>query len=134
MWKERKEENSNPESTSLEKNPIEESQEQTVIGPCISIKGELSSEEDLMVQGRVEGKIDLKKNNITLGKNGHIKADIYGKIISIEGEIQGNLFGEERIVVRESAVVRGNIRTPQFSIAGGAQFKGSIDMITPLTP
>jgi cytoskeletal protein CcmA (bactofilin family) len=117
MWKKTKDENSKPESPPLGKSPIEQSKEQAVIGPSISIKGELSGEEDLMIQGRVEGTIELKNNNVTVGRTGHIKADIYGKVISIEGEVQGNLFGEEKIVVRESAVVRGNMRTPRFSLA-----------------
>ncbi len=129
MWKKTKDENSKSESPPLGKSPIEQSKEQAVIGPSISIKGELSGEEDLMIQGRVEGTIELKKNNVTVGRTGHIKADIYGKVISIEGEVQGNLFGEEKIVVRESGVVRGNMRTPRFSLEDGAKFKGSIDMI-----
>ena len=129
MWKKTKDENSKSEAPPLGKSPIEQSKEQAVIGPSISIKGELSGEEDLMIQGRVEGKIDLKKNNVTVGRNGHIKGDIYGKVISIEGEVQGNLFGEEKIVIRESGVVRGNMRTPRFSLEDGAKFKGSIDMI-----
>ncbi len=130
MWKETKDENPKPKSPPLGKSPIEQLKEQAVIGPSISIKGELSGEEDVMIQGRVEGKIDLKKNNVTVGRNGHIKGDIYGKIISIEGEVQGNLFGEENIVIRESGVVRGNMRTPRFSLEDGAQFKGSIDTIS----
>ncbi len=129
MWEKTKNENLEPESPPLGKSPIEQLKEQAVIGPSISIKGELSGEEDLMIHGRVEGKIDLKKNNVTVGRNGHIKADIYGKVISIEGEVQGNLFGEERIVIRESGVVRGNMRTPRFSLEDGAKFQGSIDMI-----
>ncbi len=129
MWKKTKDENPKPKSPPIGKSPIEQLKEQAVIGPSISIKGELSGEEDLMIQGRVEGKIDFKKNNVTVGSNGHIKGDIYGKVISIEGEVQGNLFGEEKIVIRESGVVRGNIRTPRFSLEDGAQFKGSIDTI-----
>ncbi len=129
MWKKTKDENPKPKSPPLGKSDIEQLKEPAVIGPSISIKGELSGEEDLMIQGRVEGKIDLKKNNVTVGRNGHIKADIYGKVISIEGEVQGNLFGEEKIVIRESAVVRGNMGTPRFSLEDGAQFQGSIDMI-----
>ena len=129
MWKKTKDEISKPKSPPLGKSPIEQLKAPAVIGPSISLKGELSGEEDLMIQGRVEGKIDLKKNNVTVGRNGHIKGDIYGKVISIEGEVQGNLFGEEKIVIRESAVVRGNMRTLRFSLEDGAQFKGSIDMI-----
>ena len=124
-----KDENPKPKSPPLGKSPIEPLKEQAVIGPSISIKGELSGEEDLIIQGRAEGKIDLKKNNVTVGRNGHIKGDIYGKIISIEGEVQGNVFGEENIVIRESGVVRENMRTPRFRLEDGAQFKGSIDTI-----
>ncbi len=129
MWKKTKDEISKSKSTPLGKSPIEQLKAPAVIGPSISLKGELSGEEDLMIQGRVEGKIVLKKNNVTVGRNGHVKADINGKVISIEGEVQGNLFGEEKIVIRESGVVRGNMRTPQFSLEDGAEFKGSIDMI-----
>jgi len=128
MWEKTRDENCKPESPPLGKSPIEQLKEQAVIGRSISIKGELSGEEDLLIQGQVEGKIDFKKNNVTIGKNGHIRADIYGKLISIEGEVQGNLFGDEEIVVRKSAVVRGDMRTPRFSLEDGAKFKGSIDM------
>jgi hypothetical protein len=94
-WKTREDENAEPESPTLEKSPTEQLQEQTFIGPSVSIKGELSSKEDLIIQGRVEGEIDLKKNN----------------------------------VVRESAMVLGDIETPRFSIGEGAKFKGHIDVI-----
>ena len=129
MWKKTKDEISKPKSPPLGKSPIEQLKAPAVIGPSISLKGELSGEEDLMIQGRVEGRIELKKNNVTIGRNGHIKGDIYGKVISIEGEVQGNLFGEEKIVIRESGVVRGNMMTPRFSLEDGAKFKGTIDMI-----
>ncbi len=128
MWKKTKDENSKPKSPPLGKSPIEPLKKQAVIGPSISIKGELSSEEDLMIQGQVEGRIDLKKNNITVGKSGRIKGDIYGKVISIEGEVQGNVLGEERIVLRQSGRVRGDMRAPATNLEEGAKFKGSIDM------
>ena len=107
---------------------MEQLKERAIIGPSISIKGTLAGEEDLMIQGQVEGKIDLKNNNITVGRNGRIKADIYGKIISIEGEVEGNLFGDEKIVLRQSGVVRGNMTSPRVNLEDGAKFKGSIDM------
>jgi cytoskeletal protein CcmA (bactofilin family) len=129
MWKKGEDENTEPESPPLEKSPIEHLRERTFIGPSVSIKGELSSEEDLIIQGRVEGEIDSKQNNVTIGESGNIKGDIYGRIISVEGEVQGNLFGEEKIIVRESAMVLGDIATPRFSIGDGAKFKGHIDVI-----
>ncbi|MEE8316550.1 MAG: polymer-forming cytoskeletal protein [Syntrophobacteria bacterium] len=109
---------------------MEQLKERAIIGPSISIKGTLAGEEDLIIQGQVEGKIDLKRNNVTVGKNGRIKADIYGKVISIEGEVEGNLFGEEKIVLRQSGVVGGNMTAPRVNLEDGARFKGSIDMDT----
>jgi len=114
MWKKTKDENSKPKSPPLGKSPIEQLKEQSV--------------EDLIIQGRVEGKIDLKKNNITVDKSGSIKGDIYGKSITLEGEVEGNLFGERRIVLQPSGVVRGDLRAPAINLEEGAKFKGSIDM------
>ena len=128
MWKKTKDENPKPKSPPLGKSPIEPLKEQAVIGPSISIKGELSSEEDLMIQGRVEGKIVLKKNNVTVDKSGSIKGDIYGKSITIEGEVEGNLFGEKRIVLQPSGVIRGDMRAPAINLEEGAKFKGNIAM------
>ncbi len=128
MWKKTKDENSKPKSPPLGKSPIEQLKEQSVIGRSISIKGEISGKEDLIIQGRVEGKIDLKKNNITVDKSGSIKGDIYGKSITLEGEVEGNLFGEKRIVLQPSGVVRGDMRAPAIHLEEGAKFKGNIDM------
>ena len=128
MWKKKDDENSEPESPPLGKSPVEQLKERTIIGRSISIKGELSGEEDLIIQGRVEGKIDLKKNNITVDKSGSIKGDIYGKSITIEGEVEGNLFGEKRIVLQPSGVIRGDMRAPAINLEEGAKFKGNIAM------
>ncbi len=128
MWKKPEEENSELPAQRFKKNPIEQLKEKAVIGPSINIKGELTGEEDLMIQGRVEGRIELKKNNVTVRKSGNVQANIYGKIISVEGEVEGDLFGEEKIVVRQSGTVRGNMTAPRVNLEDGAKFKGSIDM------
>ncbi len=109
-------------------NPVDARRENATIGPSISIKGDLTGEEDLLIQGRVEGKVDLKQNNVTIGKNGRVKADIFGKLVTVEGEVEGNLFGQDQIIVRGTGDVRGNISAPRVSIEDGAKFKGSIDM------
>ena len=101
MWKKTKDENSKPKSPPLGKSPIEQLKEQSVIGRSISIKGELSGEEDLIIQGRVEGKIDLKKNNITVDKSGSIKGDIYGKSITLE--VVGKAIEGDMMAVKEIA-------------------------------
>jgi cytoskeletal protein CcmA (bactofilin family) len=99
-----------------------------MIGQSICIKGDLSGQEDLIIEGRVEGKIELRQHNVTVGKNGKVEADIYGKTITIEGEVHGNLYGEEQLVLRQTSTVRGNITAPRVSLEDGSNFKGSIDM------
>jgi cytoskeletal protein CcmA (bactofilin family) len=101
------------------------------IGPSIFIKGDLSGEEDLVIEGRVEGKVDLKQNNVTVGKNGRVKADVLGKVVVIEGEVDGNVFAREQAILRQSGAIRGNITAPRVILEDGSRFKGSIDMEPP---
>lgn len=98
------------------------------IGPSIKVKGDLTGEEDLLVQGRIEGKIILKQHNVTVGKKGRVKADIHGNSIHIEGEVRGNLFGQKDIVIHASGRVDGNLTAPRVTLENGSKFKGSIDM------
>ncbi len=111
-----------------QRSPVPKTHERALIGPTIYIKGDLMGEEDLLIEGRVEGKIEFRQNNISVGKNGRVKADIYGKLISVEGEVQGNLNGEEQLILRQSSNVRGNITAPRVTLEDGCHFKGSIDM------
>lgn len=128
MWKKPEEENSELPAQKSKNNPIQQLKEKALVGPSITIKGELTGEEDLIIQGRVEGRVELMKNNITVGKKGNVQADIHGRIISVEGEVEGNLFGKEKIIVRQSGMVRGNMTAPRVNLEDGAKFKGSIDM------
>ncbi len=98
------------------------------IGQTIFIKGELTGTEDLTIDGRVEGKIELKDHNLTIGPNGKIKADVYAKNIVITGEVLGNAFASEKVEITNSGVLKGDITAPRIVIADGAQFKGSVDM------
>ena len=102
--------------------------ERALIGPSIEIKGTLSGGEDLFVEGRVEGKIELAQHSVTIGTSGRIKADIQGRNIVIMGEVEGNLYGSEQITLRQSSTVRGNLVAPRVSLEDGSNFKGSIDM------
>lgn len=99
-----------------------------VIGSSISIQGDLSGEEDLTIHGRVDGKIDVKGNSVTIGESGRVKADVYGKTIIVEGQVDGNLYGGDQIILRSSGHVRGNLTAPRVALEDGAQFKGAIDM------
>ncbi len=100
----------------------------TIIGSSLSFKGEITGEQDLTIQGQFEGTIDLKKNNVTIGRTGRIKADINGRSITIEGEVEGNLLGEKKIVLRPSGRVCGDMRAPAINLEEGAKFKGNIAM------
>ncbi len=102
--------------------------ERAIIGPTIHIKGDLTGQEDLLIEGWVEGKIELRRHDVTVGKNGRVRADIFGKTITIEGEVHGNLYGEEQLLLKQAGTVRGNIIAPRVSLEDGANFKGSIDM------
>ena len=106
-------------------------QERATIGPSIFVKGDLSGEEDLVIEGRVEGKVDLKQNNVTVGKNGKVKADVFGRIVTVEGEVDGNVFAREQAILRQSGAIRGNITAPRVVLEDGSRFKGSIDMEPP---
>ncbi len=99
----------------------------TIIGPGVKVKGEISGKEELTVHGQVEGIIDFKRSQVIVSKTGNVNADIYGKIITIEGEVKGSLFGDEKIVLQPSGVVRGNMTAPRVNVEEGAKFKGNVD-------
>jgi cytoskeletal protein CcmA (bactofilin family) len=102
--------------------------ERAIIGPSITIKGDVTGDEDLVIQGRVEGKVDLAQHNVTVGANGRIRANIFGRSVTVEGEVEGDLHADEHIAIRKSGKVHGNVSAPRVTIEDGAMFKGSIDM------
>jgi cytoskeletal protein CcmA (bactofilin family) len=104
------------------------SRDAAIVGPSIHIEGTLRGEEDLIIEGRVSGTVKLQGHSLTVGTHGQINADIYAHTIVVEGTVEGNLFGAERIVIRQSANIRGNITAPRVSLEEGARFKGAIEM------
>lgn len=98
------------------------------IGPSILIKGELSGEEDLLIQGRVEGTINLKQNHLTIGQEGKVNANIHAHTVVVEGSHKGDIFGEEKVIIKKTGSVNGNVSAPRISLEDGAKFKGSMDM------
>ena len=99
-----------------------------MIGPSIVIKGEVTGSEDLLIQGKVEGKINLSGNQVSVGDSGEVNADIHAKIIKIDGKVAGDITGVEKVVISKSGNVHGNIVAPRVTLEDGAIFKGSIDM------
>lgn len=102
--------------------------QQAFIGPSVTIEGKISGDEDLVIEGTVEGDIAFRKNKVTIGKNGRAHADVHGRSIHVEGTVVGNLYGTEEVILHDSGNVEGNITGPRVSLQNGAQFKGSIDM------
>lgn len=98
------------------------------IGQSIHFKGELTGNEDLTIDGTVEGKIDLKEHHLTIGKNGRIKADLHAKSITIIGEVTGQIVADEKVELQSTGRLHGDILSPRLSIADGANFKGSVEM------
>ena len=111
----------------LKKSEIQTEVQETIIGSGVKVKGEISGKDDLIVHGQVEGIIDFKKGQVIVSKTGNVNADIYGKIITIEGKVKGSLFGKEKIVLQPSGVVRGNMTAPRVKVEDGAKFKGNVD-------
>jgi cytoskeletal protein CcmA (bactofilin family) len=98
------------------------------IGQSIHIKGELTGNEDLTIEGKVEGKVFLKDHNLTVGANGKIVAEIQAKTVMVLGEITGNITADDKVEVAATGTMRGDIQAPRVVLADGAKFKGSIDM------
>ncbi len=99
-----------------------------VIGASIHVDGTLRGNEDLVIEGKVKGTVELKQNSVTIGAQGEVKADVYAHTIFVDGSMEGNLVAAERIVIRKSARIRGSITAPRVSLEDGARFNGSIDM------
>jgi cytoskeletal protein CcmA (bactofilin family) len=99
----------------------------SVLGPTLYFKGDLSAEEDLLIQGRVEGSI-THTQRLTVGPQGTVKANIRAQLIIVEGTVDGDLQADKSVFVKEGAKVVGNIFAPTVSILEGASFSGRIDM------
>jgi cytoskeletal protein CcmA (bactofilin family) len=98
------------------------------IGKSVVIKGELSGSEDLYVDGHVEGSISLKNFSLTVGPNGQIKAAVEAKAVVVQGKLEGNLLASDRVELRKSAIVTGDIATQRISIEEGAYLRGKVDI------
>ena len=99
-----------------------------VIGRSIQINGDVKGDEDLMIEGDVSGTVELRNHSLTVGKEGKVKANIFARAITVDGTTEGDMYASERISVRATANVRGNLLAPRVSLEDGARFKGSIEM------
>ncbi len=99
-----------------------------VIGPSIHVDGKLKGDEDLIIEGKVKGSVELKNNSVTIGSQGDVQAEIHAHTIYVDGRMDGDLVASEQVVIRKSARVKGSVTSPRVSLEDGAQFNGTIDM------
>ncbi len=98
------------------------------IGKSISIRGDLTGNEDMVIEGNVEGKVDLPNNQLTIGANGSVKAEISAKCVVIVGKVTGNVVGSERVEIQATGIVQGDVTSPRLVVAEGASVNGAIQM------
>lgn len=98
------------------------------IGKTVLVKGELSGTEDLYLDGEVEGSIELRDHSLVIGPHGKVRAHIHAKDVVVHGKVDGNIKGTERVELKKSAVLSGDIFTQRIIIEDGAFFKGAIDI------
>jgi cytoskeletal protein CcmA (bactofilin family) len=100
------------------------------IGKSISLKGDLSGNEDLIIEGHVEGRVDLPSNLLTIGANGSVAAEVHAKAVVVIGKVTGNVTATERIEIQATGLVNGDVSAPRLVVAEGAVVNGSIEMGT----
>jgi cytoskeletal protein CcmA (bactofilin family) len=98
------------------------------IGKSISIRGDLTGNEDMVIEGQVEGKVDLPNNQLTVGADGKVKAEIHAKSVVVVGRVDGNVFGLERVEIQATGRVEGDVTAPKLIVGEGAQLNGAIKM------
>tara|TARA_Y100000817_G_C16823780_1_gene530171 strand:- start:756 stop:1205 length:450 start_codon:yes stop_codon:yes gene_type:complete len=100
----------------------------SVLGPTLKLKGELSGGEELIIQAAVEGLIAHHTKSLTVGRFGRVKANIHANVIIIEGTVEGDLTGDEEIIIKNTGKVTGNLFAPRIMVEHGATFNGRIEM------
>ncbi len=106
----------------------EGSSDMATIGKSIAIRGDLTGNEDLVIEGTVEGKVELPDNQLTIGANGNVKAEIHAKTVVVIGRVAGNVHGSERVELQATGVVEGDVSAPRLIVSEGAVFNGAIKM------
>jgi cytoskeletal protein CcmA (bactofilin family) len=100
----------------------------TRLGSTAVINGEIEAHEDMLVEGRVQGKITLASGTLTVAKGGRVEAEVRVRALVLHGELKGTVRAGEKALISETATMNGDVITPKISIANGARFSGGIRM------
>lgn len=98
------------------------------IGESVVFKGQLIASEDLTILGRVEGTIELRDHILTIGQKAHVSADTTARAVLVAGSVTGNVLATEKVEIRETGSVEGDITAPKVAMLEGASFRGRVDM------
>jgi cytoskeletal protein CcmA (bactofilin family) len=137
MWNRKEEANARPPQPvpavqppqrPVEAPPVPKASSAT-IGKAVTIKGEIYSQEDLFIDGKVEGLLELKEHKLTVGPNGRADTNITAREVVVLGTVHGNIDAQQKITIRKDGNVVGNIKTTGIIIEDDAYFKGSIDIV-----
>jgi cytoskeletal protein CcmA (bactofilin family) len=99
----------------------------SIIGKTLFIKGNIFSDEEVLIEGKIEGKLNIK-NLVVVGKSGVVNADIEANEVIVKGTVNGNVNGSNKVEIVPDGVLNGNILSKGVVLREGAIFKGSIDM------
>ncbi|HEV2177303.1 MAG TPA: polymer-forming cytoskeletal protein [Terriglobia bacterium] len=103
--------------------------QQTVLGRSVVLKGELSGNEDLLIEGQFEGTINVKDHTLTVGPQGQVKSEIHARQVVIHGSVDGKVSARDKIEIRKTGNVVGDLVSAGVAIEDGAYFKGSIEIL-----
>jgi cytoskeletal protein CcmA (bactofilin family) len=98
------------------------------LGPSLHVKGEISGNEDLVIEGSVEGLVQLDERKLTVGATAKVTADVIAREVVVYGTVKGNLRAKDRIEIKKDGSVNGDLTTARIMIEDGAYFKGSIEI------
>jgi cytoskeletal protein CcmA (bactofilin family) len=127
MWNKKSTDASNPAET---RSPVESTADHDTgwLGSSLRVKGDISGTEDLLIDGYVEGLIQLDGRKLTVGSKAKVTADINARDVVVYGYVKGNVHAKGRVEIKKDGSVIGNLTTAQIMIEDGADFKGSIEI------
>lgn len=102
--------------------------EQATIGRTVVIKGEVSGNESLYIDGRVEGSVTFKDHRVTVGRNGVVQANISAREVVIMGKVTGNVECSDRVDIRSEGTLNGDVVSARISVEDGAMLRGSVQL------
>lgn len=101
--------------------------EKTILGPTLEIEGEIEGSEDLVIQGKVNGRI-VSKKALTIDETGDVNATVTTEALAVSGKLNGNVEASDKVEIRREGTMIGDIKAPRVVIADGAKFKGRVEM------